>query len=267
MYALSEEDAEELLASFKAMPEFSEITTSNIKSNSIFLLVLVMIASCFAFAAFANNGFEGFSIYFLLFALGALGSCFYVLQLLNEKYNLSKRYVWLQNKVLPFLIISVIFYCYTQYQLTYKTYMANPEEWVKLRNGVLTADCKEVSTGGKNPDYYYSIFIDDYFDPFKYDQKQHYYMFDGKDPTLLLKKGDTITLWVERNKIAELISSTKNKVWDIEIKGKRLLNINKRNDAAKQVAQKNRNFSLFFLVMSAIVFIYSGKKQNKEKMN
>ncbi len=267
MYKLSDEEVDELLYTFKEMPEYSNSLMLNLKRSITLFLLFATIAGCFAFASFSKTGFEGFFIYFIVFVLGALGSFVYSLKLANEKYRFTNRFKWLQNRGLFLLPIAIVYFGYNQYQVTGQTYIAHPDKWVRLKNAIISKNCNEISTGGKYPDYYYAISIENYLDPFQYDQQEHYYQFNGNYPNRILKKGDTITLWVERNEIPDMLSSSRNKVWDIEIRGKRLLNIATRNNAAERVAKEKRNNSLLLLIIAALLYFYHYVNQRKKSVS
>lgn len=74
-------------------------------------------------------------------------------------------------------------------------------------------------------------------------------------------KGDTVSLWVEKSQYPSLQMSSNNKVWDIEKRGERFLDLQQRDLAAENQAVKNRNISAGLLISAFIVLLYYHNKQ------
>ena len=87
-----------------------------------------------------------------------------------------------------------------------------------------------------------------------------------RDPKGLLKKGDTVTLWVEKNSEPSLQLSTDNKVWDIRYRGERLLDLACRNQKAGEEAERNRNLMALISGVSLSAFVYYQVQLSKKPL-
>ncbi len=266
MYTITRGEAEKLLSDFRQTPVYEKSAAKNITYFLVSFIVSAGTAAVFGFMAFSHNGSPVFAIHFYIMFLAAIGAFIYLSKLVTERYRMAERYPWLQNKALPALILMLPLFLYFQYNLTNKTYLADPREWVKLPPMILSEDCKEISTGGRSPDYYYTLHVGEYMDAFHYNSIEHRYCFTTLNPSDLLKRGDTVSLWVEKAANPDLQTSSNNKVWDISYKGKRMLDITCRNRKAKANSEQNRNIILLVLVVTLLIFAFSQAKSFKTKI-
>ena len=115
-----------------------------------------------------------------MYSLAAFGIIQYIVRLLRERFAKDLRFSWISNKALPFLIVFAMAFCFTQYQVSYKKYLLDTSKWQVRDNVVLTTNCVEVSTGGKNPNHYYEFSAENYFIyPLQWNSNTHFYVFNN----------------------------------------------------------------------------------------
>lgn len=262
MYGISHEEARELLGNFKQTEAYEKGAAKNITYYVLLTLFTAGAAAVFGFMAFSHGGSTAFATHFYIMLLSALGASTYLSKLVAERYRLGERYKWLQNKALPAVVFTLPFFLFSQYRLSQKTFLAHPGNWVQLPSMALAADCREESTGGKNPSHYYTLYFGYYLNAFEYHSSEHQYCLTHV-PDRQLKKGDTITLWVEKNEKPELQMSSDNKVWDIGYRGERWLNIKCRNYKTQQSAENTRNLVAVMSGASLAAFLFFQRQLSK----
>lgn len=258
MYNLQKGEAEQLLEEFKLKPEYNQSITNNIKEKAVILIFCLAVGGFFLFASLSPTGSSGFSVHAIFFLLAAFGLIVYILKLSNEAFKITTNLPWIKNKALPFVVICSIAFAWFQYNVSSRKYLLLPAAWVKVDSLVIAEKIKEKHKS-KSGDYYYEILIENYTTAFKWYNKQHLYCFNIAPPNKLLMKGDTVSIWLEKNTNAHLKASAYNMVFDVEKKGARFLDIEERNEAAKEEAERTRNIWGILLAISFLAFMHFKK--------
>lgn len=253
MYQITQEEAETLLASFKQTEAYKSSVTSILKEQLVTIICFVIFGIFFLFVGLGDSDNKNlFALHGLVYLLGAFGLTVYLFKLLRERFADNEKYGWIANKALTYVIVLSFFVGYLQYQFSQKTYLLNTSNW-QINTIKMTSDCKEVSTGGKNPIYYYEFFCSDYQYPIRWYKESHLYAFNKNlQPNIYLHKGDSITIYItdlaKRNDYISIGNVIKNN----EV----FLNINARNEKAKVNANNKNILSLFTLLIAIFYFIF-----------
>lgn len=260
MYTISSEDATDLLEKFKQSDEYKSAVSSTIKEKSILLIMSLAIGGCFLYAATSRSGSIAFGLHAYFFLAAAVGLVTYLGKLLIERFALDKQYPWLQNKILPFVLLAFAILCFTQYQLQYKTYLYNKADFPRKIDGVLVSNFKEVEYGSKSRGYYYEFSLDYYYLPLRWYDVEHKYSFNSKMyPPTFFKKGDSITVFASNYNDKGFIE-----VGDLEKNGVGVMNIEERNGKAKERATKQRNLIGYLFLGSLILFSFVQINENRK---
>ncbi len=253
MYDISHKEAIALLESFKQTDDYKNIVARIIKEQMFTVVCYAIIGGFFLLAGFVDPGSPNpFAFHGLLYVLAAFGLINYIVKLLQERFRNSKRFAWISNKALPYVITLGILLVYLQYQFLNQSYLINTRNGEVRRDLVLNSDCIESRTGGKHPTYYYEFSVEYYDYPFRWYESAHYYAFHKNLwPNVELHKGDTIIAFI--NEIG--YGSDYITISNVAKNGQPFLDLKKRNELAKDKAFQNCILIAFVFIIAMVVLI------------
>jgi hypothetical protein len=253
MYAITQEEAQTLLESFKKTDDYKKSVTIIFKEQIALVVSLVGIGGFFLFAGFGDRDKVNlFAAYGILYVLAAFGLTMYLLKLLRERFANSEKYAWFMNKALPYVVVLSLLVGYQQYHFFRKSYLLDNTSW-RATSITLNSDCKEKRTGGKHPIYYYEFFCNEYEYPIRWYKESHLYAFNKNlQPDIFLHKGDIVTVFVtdlaKRHDYISIGNVIKNK--------EGFLNIAERNKKAKVDVSIQNMFGIAIFFIAAFVFVF-----------
>lgn len=276
-YDISEQEMEVLMNGLQNTPQYNEGIIKSIWKPLGFFVFLIFI---FLLLADLSNGDSGGStfckILATLIALLGLGTLIGIAAPLSEIKPVEKEkeaqlstFRKACNKVLrlgrgaiPILVVApVAGVIVTSLTIAFvrisQCKQLHMHQWQLHQGLVLTEDCKRITKNDSIPSDHYLLITGKDNTDYTWNSDDHYFTFNTAAPDKYLKKGDTVGIY----------TSPRNSqfVYDITVKSRHLLNLQKRNElAAKEAVSSARMFGGVFTLMVLIITVFNKGKGEGE---